>query len=97
MLQFQFAERLCKIADPNSPLHRCDFSGSVEAGKALAKMLQLGSSLPWPEVLNVFTGSKEMSVNPLLAFFEPLTKWLEKENKINQDVIGWKQDDNLTV
>ena len=28
-------------------LRRCDFSGSKEAGSALAKMLRLGSSKPW--------------------------------------------------
>lgn len=81
---------MCKIADPKSPLHRCDFSGSINAGKALAKMLQFGSSVPWPEALETFTGSREMSVKPILSFFEPLRVWLERENKLNRDKPGWE-------
>ena len=50
MLQFQFAESLCQLSGHEGPLHRCDFSQSKEAGEALANMLKLGASKPWPEV-----------------------------------------------
>ena len=89
VLQFQFVEALCNIADPGTPLHKCDFSGSKEAGKALAEMLKLGSSLPWPDALEKLTGTREMSVKPLLSFFKPLRKWLEKTNAENGDQPGW--------
>ena len=89
MLQFQFVEALCNIADPGTPLHKCDFSGSKEAGKALAEMLELGSSLPWPDALEKLTGTREMSVKPLLSFFKPLRKWLEETNAANGGQPGW--------
>ena len=89
ILQFQFAETLCNIADPDVPLHRCDFSGSKAGGKKLSQMLKLGSSVPWPKALKALTGGEEMSVTPLLRFFEPLKKWLEHQNKYNNDKIGW--------
>ena len=90
-------EKLCKIADPKSPLHRCDFSGSIEGGKALAKMLQLGLSVPWPDALDAFAGTKEMSVKPILSFFEPLKKWLENENRKNGDKIGWENNIDIRL
>ena len=88
-MQFQFFEALCNIADPETPLLRCDISGSEEAGSALANMLKLGSSVPWPDALEELTGSRDMSVTPILSFFEPLRKWLVKINEMNGDIPGW--------
>ena len=90
ILQFQFFESLCNIADPGTPLLRCDISGSKEAGSSLADMLKLGSSLPWPDALEKLTGTRDMSVKPILKFFEPLKTWLEKTNEINGDQPGWR-------
>jgi hypothetical protein len=94
IFQFQFFEGLCNIADPDVPLHKCDISGSKEAGRSLADMLKLGSSLPWTDALEKLTETREMSVDSLLSFFEPLQKWLEKTNKRNGDEPGWS-DANL--
>ena len=58
ILQFQFAEALCSIAGHKGPLHRCDFSKSKEAGAALAGLLKLGSSRPWPDALETLTGTR---------------------------------------
>lgn len=89
VLQFQFAEALCRISGHEGPLHRCDFSGSKEAGAALAEMLKLGSSRPWPEALEKLTGETKMSARPILQFFAPLMKWLKEKNAENGDVPGW--------
>merc|ERR1712018_806614 len=89
ILQFQFAETLCDISGHEGPLHRCDFSGSKEAGEALGNMLKLGKSQPWQDALESLTGTREMSVAPILRFFEPLKVWLEKKNQENGDVPGW--------
>merc|ERR1711997_237903 len=78
ILQFQFAEKLCELSGHEGPLHRCDFSGSTEAGAALGKMLQLGSSKPWQDALETLTGEGKMSAQPILKFFEPLYDWLQK-------------------
>ena len=89
IFQFQFLEGLCNIADPGTPLHRCDISGSEEAGKALAEMLKLGSSLPWPDALEKLTGTRDISVQPIISFFKPLHNWLTEANKLNDEKIGW--------
>ena len=36
VMQFQFAEALCRAADHVGPLHKCDFYNSKEAGTALS-------------------------------------------------------------
>ena len=36
-----------------------------------------------------FLGTREMSVAPILRFFEPLKVWIEKKNQENGDVPGW--------
>ena len=90
ILQFQFAEALCDISGHDGPLHRCDFSGSKEAGEALATMLKLGKSVSWQDSLEVLTGTREMSVKPILRFFETLKNWLETTNEENGNYIGWE-------
>ena len=42
---------------------RCDFSGSKEAGSALAKMLSLGSSRPWQVIMKLFWFSSHFIIN----------------------------------
>ena len=89
ILQFQFAESLCRLAGEEGPLHKCDFSGSKEAGAALKEMLQLGSSKPWQDALELLTGERKMSARPILKYFQPLYQWLQQKNKENGDIIGW--------
>ena len=89
ILQFQFAESLCKIAGHDGPLHQCDFSGSIEAGSALKNMLQLGSRRPWQDALESLTGERKMSAKPILKYFQPLQEWLVEKNKENGDLVGW--------
>jgi len=95
ILQFQFAAKLCDISGHTGPLHRCDFSGSKEAGSALAKMLSLGSSKPWQDALEELTGEREMSAEPILRFFDPLYQWLKKTNRENGDTVGWEEKGQL--
>jgi len=91
ILQFQFAESLCKIAGHKGPLYKCDFSGSTEVGDALKKMLQLGSSKPWQDALESLTGERKMSAEPILNYFKPLQEWLVNKNKENGDILGWNK------
>ncbi len=48
---------------------------------------ELGASKPWPDALQAFTGSREMSGKALIAYFAPLKKWLDAQNK--GKVCGW--------
>ena len=44
-------------------------------------MLAMGQSKPWPDALQVFTGSREMSGKALIDYFAPLKTWLDEQNR----------------
>jgi peptidyl-dipeptidase A len=81
VLQFQFYQAACKQAGWKGPLHRCSYYGNKEVGKNLNAMLEMGASKPWPDALQAFTGSREISGKALVEYFAPLKKWLDKQNK----------------
>jgi len=87
LLQFQFYEAACRQAGWKGPLHRCSFYGNKAVGERLNAMLAMGASRPWPDALEVFTGSREMSGKPLIRYFAPLTKWLRQQNR--GKTCGW--------
>jgi peptidyl-dipeptidase A len=47
----------------------------------------MGASQPWPEALQAFAGTREMSGKPMLEYFAPLQAWLEQQNAGKQ--CGW--------
>ena len=81
ILQFQFYKAACDISGWKGPLHRCSFYGNKEVGSRLNAMLEMGASKPWPDALQAFTGTREMSGKPMLEYFAPLMKWLKAQNK----------------
>lgn len=81
ILQFQFYKAACEQAGWKGPLHRCSFYGNEEVGKNLNAMLEMGASKPWPDALEAFTGTREMSGKALVEYFAPLKKWLDEQNK----------------
>ena len=81
LLQFQFYEAACKQAGWTGPLHRCSFYGNKEVGRRFHAMLEMGASKPWPDALQAFTGSREMSGKSMIAYFKPLMIWLQAQNK----------------
>ncbi|MFM6933499.1 MAG: M2 family metallopeptidase [Novosphingobium sp.] len=87
ILQFQFFEAACKQAGWKGPLHRCSFYGNKAVGEKLNAMLTMGASKPWPDALEAFTGSREMSGKSMIRYFAPLTKYLKKETK--GEKCGW--------
>jgi peptidyl-dipeptidase A len=87
ILQFQFYKAACDMSGWKGPLHRCSFYGNKQVGERLNAMLRMGLSKPWPDALQVFTGSREMSAKPMLEYFAPLQAWLEKQNAGKQ--CGW--------
>ncbi|HEY0961159.1 MAG TPA: M2 family metallopeptidase [Pseudomonadales bacterium] len=80
VLQFQFYQSACELAGWEGPLHRCSFYGNEEVGEKLNAMLALGASQPWPEALEAFTGSREMSGTAMAEYFAPLKAWLDEQN-----------------
>jgi peptidyl-dipeptidase A len=88
ILQFQFYQAACKQAGWTGPLHRCSFYGNKEVGQRLNAMLAMGASRPWPDALEAFTGSREMSGQPMLDYFRPLMTWLRQQN--GKRKCGWQ-------
>ncbi|MBS0504701.1 MAG: M2 family metallopeptidase [Proteobacteria bacterium] len=87
LLQFQFYQAACKQAGWKGPLHRCSFYGNKEVGAKLNAMLEMGASRPWPDALEKFTGSREMTGDAMVAYFQPLMTWLKQQNKGQR--CGW--------
>jgi peptidyl-dipeptidase A len=87
ILQFQFYKAACDQAGWKGPLHRCSFYGNKEVGQRLNAMLEMGASKPWPEALQAFTGSREMSGEAMIEYFRPLMSWLQEQNRGRQ--CGW--------
>ena len=87
VLQFQFYKAACQQAGWTGPLHRCSFYGNKAVGQKLNAMLQLGQSKPWPDALQVMTGSRAMSGAAMVEYFAPLKKWLDEQNKGHPS--GW--------
>ncbi|MGB7409163.1 MAG: M2 family metallopeptidase, partial [Pontixanthobacter sp.] len=58
-----------------------------EVGKNLNAMLEMGASKPWPDALEAFTGTREMSGTAMLEYFAPLKEWLDEQNE--GQPVGW--------
>ena len=87
LLQFQFYKAACDQAGWKGPLHRCSFYGNKEVGAKLNAMLELGQSKPWPDALDAFTGSRDISGAAMAEYFAPLKAWLDEQNKGKSS--GW--------
>ncbi|KAI8513657.1 hypothetical protein Bbelb_079810 [Branchiostoma belcheri] len=94
VLQFQFHQALCETSGHTGPLHKCDISAGTQAhraatGQKLARMLQMGSSQEWPDAMEVITGQRTMSAQPIVEHFQPLITWLETQNA--GETLGWDE------
>lgn len=87
ILQFQFYQAAAQQTGWKGPLHRCSFYGNKTVGERFNKMMAMGSSKPWPDALDAFTGTRRMDGSAMIAYFEPLMKWLQEQNKGKK--IGW--------
>lgn len=87
ILQFQFHKAACDAAGFEGPLHRCSVYGNKDVGANFKAMMEMGSSKPWPDALEAFTGTRDMDGSAILEYFAPLQTYLEEQNK-NRDC-GW--------
>ncbi len=87
VLQFQFYDAACRISGWKGPLHRCSFYGNKQVGDRFNAMLAMGASKPWPDALEAFTGTREISGKPMIRYFAPLTRWLQQQNR--GKTCGW--------
>jgi peptidyl-dipeptidase A len=87
VLQYQFHRALCKEAGYTGPLNRCSIYGNKAAGAKLNKMLEMGTSEPWPDELEALTGERQMDATAILDYYAPLKKWLDEQNRGH--AVGW--------
>jgi peptidyl-dipeptidase A len=87
ILQFQFYKAAAEQSGWKGPLHRCSFYSNKAVGERLNRMLALGSSKPWPDALEAFTGTRQMDGSAMIAYFQPLMTWLAEQNKERH--CGW--------
>jgi len=88
--QFQFYRAMCQASGYKGPLNRCSFYGSKSAGDKLNAMLSLGSSKPWPDALEVMTGTRHADASALVEYFQPLLVWLKQQN--HDEKPGWQPE-----
>ena len=81
ILQFQFHKAACDMAGFEGPLHRCSVYGNTEVGKRFNAMMEMGSSQPWPDALEAFTGTRQMDGSAIIEYFRPLIGYLEEQNE----------------
>jgi peptidyl-dipeptidase A len=87
VLEFQMHRALCRAAGQTGPLYQCSIYGSQEAGKALARMMALGASEPWPEALAALSGERRIDASAMVEYFSPLATWLKQQNEGRR--CGW--------
>ena len=88
ILQFQFYKAACDMAGlegPAPPLQLLRQQGGRRAART--RCWRWARRKPWPDALEAFTGSREMSAKPMLEYFAPLQAWLEQQNRGKQ--CGW--------
>ena len=90
ILQFQFHKAACDQAGFEGPLHRCSVYGNEEVGARFNDMLEMGSSQPWPDALEAFTGTRNMDGSAILEYYAPLMEYLETQNEGR--TCGWNRD-----
>ncbi len=79
VILFQLHDHIAKEILKQDP-KATNYYGNNEVGKFLQDIMYPGSSKDWNQVLKEKTGS-ELTAKPMLEYFEPLMKWLKKENQ----------------
>ena len=70
----------------HQPPQSCNYGGNQEVGAFLKKFLSVGATRDWRELLKETTG-EDLSTRAMRDYFQPLTRWLEEQNKGRK--IGW--------
>ncbi len=70
----------------HQPPQSCNYGGNREVGEFLRKFLSVGATRDWRELLKETTG-EELSTRAMRDYFQPLTRWLEEQNRGRK--IGW--------
>jgi len=87
ILQFQFHKAACDMSGYEGALHNCSVYGNKEVGRRFNAMMELGSSKPWPDALEAFTGTRDMDGRAIIEYYAPLISYLKEQNQ--GQTCGW--------
>ncbi|MDR3618448.1 MAG: M2 family metallopeptidase [Paludisphaera borealis] len=87
VLKFQLHDHIAREILKQDP-RECNYFGNKKVGDFLRGILELGATRDWNAVLREATG-EGLTARPLVAYFDPLLKWLETENKGR--ALGWPE------
>ncbi len=87
VLKFQLHDHIARKILNQDP-RECNYYNSNEVGAFLRGILELGATRDWNAVLRDAVG-EGLTARPLVAYFEPLRKWLEAENEGRKP--GWAE------
>ncbi len=87
ILQFQWHRDLCRASGYEGPLHECSIYGDKQAGEKIKKMFTMGMSRPWPEALEIISGTDKMDATSVTEYFAPLKVYLDQQNE--GKTCGW--------
>jgi len=87
VLKFQLHDHIAREILKQDP-RDCNYYGNKKVGDFMRGILELGATRDWNAVLREATG-EGLTARPLVAYFEPLLKWLETENQGR--ATGWPE------
>jgi len=67
----------------------CDIYQDKYVGSRFKKMLSMGDSKHWSEILFTLTGERTHDSTAITDYFAPLYEWLKTENKKRGYEVGW--------
>jgi len=71
----------------HQPPQACNYANRKEVGDFFRKIMELGKTRDWRQVLKEATG-EDLSTRAMVEYYAPLMKWLEEQNKGRP--IGWE-------
>jgi peptidyl-dipeptidase A len=86
VLKFQWHDYIARNLLKQPP-QNCNYANRTEAGDFLRKIMRLGGTQDWRQVLRDATG-EDLSTRAMVAYYQPLFEWLKKQNAGRP--IGWE-------
>jgi peptidyl-dipeptidase A len=79
VLVYQLHDHICNEILEQDP-HACNYLDAKRVGSFLERLLRPGATRDWRVLLRETVGA-ELSAEPMLEYYRPLTTWLEAENR----------------
>lgn len=89
VMKFQILKSICEASGHTGPIQDCNLYGNRVAGNLITTALLLGKTRSWTEIFYILTQQYNLDTAPLLEYFQPLSNYLEIENRRNGDTPGW--------